>query len=134
MTGTYVTIEVLGVKYILDTAVETIKILEDLNVSATTPQSFTDQSTGADYQVPVGKTFKCLGVLWGDMATAGSVLIYQGDTADAITLLKATIGTAAGNQPKQLPASFTIAAQKYVTHDASAANVCADMILVGIEY
>lgn len=137
MTGTYLTLEGCGIKYLLDTSVETLKILRGVNVSSTTAKSVLDNSTNAVYTVTAGKTFKALYAYFISYDAVGTMAIYQGDSADAITLAKGAVNSGAiasiATLFSQAPLGFTVAATKYITLDNSVNGGFIDFYIIGFE-
>lgn len=136
MAGSYISLSIGGVKYIVDTSVETVKFLVSGSAwsgGTHEAQSFLDANTNADYQVPVGKTLTIIGIIFFGNGVSGTTTLYQADTADATTTSKLTIATSTLTYPYEFPVDIDIAAQKYVTADPSAANVAKHILLVCVE-
>ena len=135
MTGSYVTVEIRGVKYVLDSSVETVKVLSSnaTFIASHAAQSLVDTSTGSDYVVTTGKTFTALGCFVTRALGTITYLFYSGDSADATTSLKNTLvvnGTASSDE-QEYPLKFTVAASKYLTVDPDSTGVT--VIVIGFE-
>jgi uncharacterized protein YaaW (UPF0174 family) len=133
MAGVLVKIEVGGVTYILDSATDVMKILSHSVLDDSIANSMVLTSSNADYQVTAGKTFNALGIIIEVGTVAGTMTIYQGDTADAVTVAKLTIGAAGTAYRIVIPLAFTIAASKFVTVQSTASGVQSNVILIGYE-
>ncbi len=95
----------------------TLKVLYFPHAGAVVAQSLIDASSYADdYQVPSGKTLKVIALLINfRIAGNGNYKIYQGDTADAETLLKNNVGiTGVAGGLLHLPLIFDIASGKFI--------------------
>ena len=83
MAGSLVSIEVGGLKYILDTATETLLFL---SIPAYTTATHTlHKANNTNYQVTTGKTFKCLGALVSGGTVAVAPRLLYADNADGTT-------------------------------------------------
>ncbi len=108
-----------------------IKVLHDYVNNSNVADGFLDSTTGLIYQVPSGKTFNAVSMTLQTNAAEATMDIYQGDTENAVTLLKMTRGF------KVLDVAifaclFTIASTKFITYDPSGTGIY-DIELIGYE-
>ncbi len=97
----------------------TIKSLNEPVANSNAPDSFRDISN-VTYVVPSGKTFHMVGVrIIIGQATGGSLVIYQGDTEDAITTQKISVTLPSSIGVFEYSILPTFAAGKYITIDPS---------------
>ncbi len=95
---------------------QTLRTL-NFGITGQNAEALRDSSDYSVYQVPSGKTFTCLGIT----VTGGgfNYLIYQGDTEDALTLLKNTVALPSAQTVEMATSGLTFAATKFITIDPS---------------
>jgi len=106
--------------------------LRGIDVTNASPNAMIDVSTETAYQVPTGKTFTAVSILWGSYGVFGTTKIYQGDTVDAITLIKYKFQHI-GENSNEYPVKFTFASEKFITYDPVTANTLTMIQIVGYE-
>ncbi len=108
-----------------------IKVLQiDINL-VTTTKTLTQEDL-SNYQVPSGKKFIIISLGITHNNTSSLHYIYQGDTAGAGTVLKATYRTHAIDTLDWFPVNFTIAATKFIVFKSVSA-VTHHVYLTGYE-
>ncbi len=110
-----------------------IKVLYYNHANSASPFSLFDTATGLVYTVTAGKKLTVYGTIMIHNAIAGLRLIHEGDTQDAITTLKHTIGHGAVASTVEYATQFEIASGKYVTVDPALANQLFFTTMIGIE-
>ncbi len=85
------------------------------------------------YTVTSGKTLKILGCILEKATATSSNTIHEGDTQDAQTTLKTTMGLGGLAGTYDIALDIEIASGKYVTFDSSATNKIYSVTIIGYE-
>ncbi len=109
-------ISIAGIIVELKKDVTIVALYDNIN-ALTAADSMLDTGTGAVYSVPAGKTLTIIGIKYETItAFATDIKIYEGDTEDATTTLKVTLGSKLVDK-YEVPVQIEIAAGKFVVYD-----------------
>jgi hypothetical protein len=123
------------IKFKLPTTAK-IMMLQDISVGAGY-NAATDRATNTTYQVPAGKKFWMLYVMWDQGNTSENSIIWDHTAAGVAGGVTALNMDAAGASPNSLPRRnyetfYSFAATKYVNVQNTAANQ-ASTTIIGVE-
>ncbi len=112
-------ISIGGVIIELEKDIKIVALYDNIN-ALTAADSMLDTGTAAVYQVPTGKTLHIIGIKYETItAFATDIKIYQGDTEDATTSLKLTLGSKLVDK-YEVPVHIEFVAEKFVVYDPAA--------------